>query len=91
MSDDPRAAVMARAFAARCRSPLALLQSAVDWATISLAAGPGQDEAVAFEWVRALDRALSKLVELLGHVPGLVQLASPGDTVSDRLARSVLR
>jgi DNA repair exonuclease SbcCD ATPase subunit len=65
---------------------LEALGHAADWAARTMLAETGDDDAVAFECVVALDRALPHVAELLGQVPGLLRIASPGVTVSNRLA-----
>jgi chromosome segregation ATPase len=65
---------------------LTALGSAIASAVESLAVGVGQDRLAAFQCVDAIKKALPLLGDLLDLVPGLVQLASPGRTVSERLA-----
>ena len=73
MNEDPEAALEA------LRHAIARAARSLDEA--------GQDEAVAFRCVVALDETLPQLGELLQLVPGVVDLASPGRTVSQRIAR----
>jgi len=65
---------------------LEALGHAADWAARTMLAETGDDDAVAFECVVALDKALPPVAELLGQVPELLRIASPGVTVSNRLA-----
>jgi hypothetical protein len=87
MTEDPKAAIAAALARPDPAAPLGALEHAAAWAAQSLAADAGQDDdVVAFERVVALDQALPRLSELFRLVPVLVDIASPGRSVSERLA-----
>lgn len=65
---------------------LEVFGDAADQAARTVLAGVGDDDVVAFECVVALDEALRYVAGLLGQVPELLRLASPGAAVSSRLA-----
>jgi chromosome segregation ATPase len=87
MTEDPKAAIAAALARPDPAAPFGVLEHAAAWAAQSLAAEAGQDDdVVAFERVVALDKALPRLSELFRLVPDLVDTASPGQAVSERLA-----
>jgi DNA repair exonuclease SbcCD ATPase subunit len=87
-ADDAKTSIVAALQRSGAEAPMAALLGVVEWAADSLAVGMSQDEISAFTWVQMLDDALPRLAELLGHVPELVSLASPGRTVAERLAEA---
>jgi chromosome segregation ATPase len=86
MTEDPKAAIAAALARPDPAAPLGALEHAAAWAAQSLAAAGRDDDVVAFERVVALDQALPRLSELFRLVPALVDAASPGQSVSERLA-----
>jgi chromosome segregation ATPase len=61
------------------------LRFAVVWTTETLEAQLGQDDAAAIRCVQELAKALSELEKLFSLVPGLIELASPGGPVTERI------
>lgn len=86
MTEDQKAAIVAALDRPDPVAPLGVLEHAAAWAAQSLAAVGRDDDVVAFERVVALDHALPRLSELFRLVPALVDAASPGRSVSERLA-----
>ncbi len=86
MTDEPKAALAAAISRPGPVAPLEALGHAARWAALTLQAQVAEDDVAAFECVIALDDALSRLAGLLNCLPDLLRVASPGRTVSERLA-----
>jgi hypothetical protein len=86
MTEDQKAAIVAALDRPDLAAPFGALEHAAAWAAQSLANAGRDDDVVAFERVVALDQALPRLSELFRLVPSLVDAASPGRSVSERLA-----
>lgn len=86
MSDASKDAIAAAIARAAPAGPLEALGHAADWAAQTILAAVGDDDTAAFECVIALDEVLPRVAELLGTMPDLIRIASPGETASARLA-----
>jgi DNA repair exonuclease SbcCD ATPase subunit len=87
MTDDPKAALSAALLLDGTAAPLTALRHAVSWTAQSISADVAEDEVAALKCVIGLDSALSDLRGLLSTVPDLVKIASPGQTVQERVTR----
>lgn len=88
MTSDPRAALAAALNERGPVAPLLALRHAADWAARTVLKEACSDDMAAFECVVALDDALPPVRDLMRQAPELVNLASAGSAVGDRLAAS---
>jgi hypothetical protein len=86
MSDDPREAIRDALTNPDAATALEALRLAAGWAVQAIPAEVGEDDVRAFEYVAALDDGIEPVAVLMRLAPELVQLASPGQQVSHRLA-----
>jgi hypothetical protein len=88
VTSDPRAALAAALNERGPVAPLLALRHAADWAARTVLKEACADDMAAFECVVALDDALPPVRDLMRQAPELVNLASAGSAVGDRLAAS---
>jgi|GEM_PF-3793228 len=87
MTDDPKDGLSATLAHTGSDAALTALRCSIAWAATSLSTQIGEDDdVVALQCVIGLDDALADLEKLLGLVPAVVRIASPGRPVEERLA-----
>ena len=86
MSDAPQDLIAEAIARPAPAGPLEALGHAAVWVAQTILVAVGDDDTAAFECVIALDEVLPNVAKLLGTMPELIRIASPGETANARLA-----